>query len=94
MTVQKLEGRRVREHWRKYLRSVQEEKREIIITEDQKPVATLISYEDYLLVRDVIQQRRRERAQLPESWETMLATEDVLARDWDTEEEDRAWADL
>ena len=94
MTIQKLESRRVRDQWRKYLRSVQEEKSEIIITEDEMPVATLISYDDYLLIRDVIHQRRQAQGQLPESWQTMLASERVLARDWDTKEEDEAWADL
>ena len=28
------------------------------------------------------------------SYQTMLATEDVLRRDWDSSEEDTAWADL
>ncbi len=29
-----------------------------------------------------------------EAFETMLASENVLARDWDTPEEDAAWASL
>lgn len=29
-----------------------------------------------------------------ETYQTMLASEDVLRRDWDTPEEDVAWADL
>jgi hypothetical protein len=29
-----------------------------------------------------------------ESWQTMVASEAVLRRDWDRPEEDRAWADL
>jgi hypothetical protein len=29
-----------------------------------------------------------------EAWQTMLASEAVLRRDWDRPEEDRAWADL
>lgn len=28
------------------------------------------------------------------SFQTMLASEEVLRRDWDTPEEDEAWADL
>ena len=28
------------------------------------------------------------------SYETMLATEDVLKRDWEREEEEKAWANL
>ena len=29
-----------------------------------------------------------------EAWQTMIASEAVLRRDWDRPEEDRAWADL
>ena len=29
-----------------------------------------------------------------EAWQTMVASEAVLRRDWDRPEEDRAWADL
>jgi hypothetical protein len=29
-----------------------------------------------------------------EAWQTMLASELVLRKDWDTPEEDAAWADL
>jgi len=29
-----------------------------------------------------------------ESWQTMVASEAVLRRDWERPEEDRAWADL
>lgn len=29
-----------------------------------------------------------------EAWQTMLASEAVLRRDWERPEEDRAWADL
>ncbi len=40
----------------------------------------------------------RETAQLPtemsEAFQTMLASEAVLRRDWDLPEEDLAWADL
>jgi hypothetical protein len=35
-----------------------------------------------------------EREGLSESLQTMLASEQVLRRDWDTPEEDAAWADL
>ncbi|MBM4030384.1 MAG: DUF2281 domain-containing protein [Planctomycetes bacterium] len=35
-----------------------------------------------------------ERAATSEAFQTMLASEEVLARDWDTPEEDEAWADL
>jgi hypothetical protein len=29
-----------------------------------------------------------------EAWQTMVASEAVLRRDWERPEEDRAWADL
>ena len=36
----------------------------------------------------------RITAAVSEAFETMLDSEEVLARDWDTPEEDEAWADL
>jgi len=35
-----------------------------------------------------------ERRASSDASQTMLASEDVLSRDWDTSEEDEAWADL
>jgi hypothetical protein len=35
-----------------------------------------------------------ERQGLSEAFQTMLASEQVLRRDWDRPEEDAAWADL
>jgi len=35
-----------------------------------------------------------ERSASSEAFRTMLASEEVLARDWNTPEEDEAWADL
>jgi hypothetical protein len=35
-----------------------------------------------------------ERRESSEAFQTMLASEGVLSRDWDTPEEDEAWADL
>ncbi|MFP4394942.1 MAG: hypothetical protein ACLFTI_06730 [Anaerolineales bacterium] len=40
------------------------------------------------------ERRRSIRESNPEVYETMLASEDVLRRDWDQPEEDEAWADL
>ena len=40
------------------------------------------------------ERRRSIRESSPEVYETMLASEDVLRRDWDQPEEDEAWADL
>ncbi len=38
--------------------------------------------------------RLAEGGKMFESFETMLASEAVLSRDWDRPEEDAAWADL
>ncbi len=35
-----------------------------------------------------------ERQQNSEAWQTMLASESALRKDWDRPEEDAAWADL
>jgi hypothetical protein len=34
------------------------------------------------------------REETSEAWQTMVASEAVLRRDWERPEEDRAWADL
>jgi len=97
MTINRLESKRLRRDWRELLQTLQKNKREIVITEGDEPVATIISYEDYLVIRDELEKRRQERGERStstEAWETMLASETVLAREWDTEEEDEAWADL
>jgi hypothetical protein len=58
----------------------------------------MVSYEDYLSIQDELVRRRAERKtqqQLEgEALATMIAAERVLARDWNTPEEDEAWADL
>ena len=36
----------------------------------------------------------KSRSELSEAFQTMLATEEVLRRDWDSPEEDEAWSDL
>jgi hypothetical protein len=45
----------------------------------------------YLMERDLKQVLRETPS---ESYQTMLASEAVLQRDWDLPEEDEAWADL
>lgn len=47
-------------------------------------LATVFDFVSYLV----------EREGLSESFQTMLASEQVLRRDWDTPEEDAAWVDL
>ena len=97
MTINRLESKRLRHDWRELLQTLQRNKEEIVITAGDEPVATIISYEDYLDIRDELakrRQERRERSVATEAWETMLASETVLAREWDTAEEDEAWKDL
>ncbi len=52
---------------------------------------SVYDFVNYLVERD---RRRIIRESNPEVYETMLASEDVLRRDWDKPEEDEAWADL
>jgi hypothetical protein len=47
-------------------------------------LATVFDFVSYLV----------ERQGVPETFQTMLASEQVLRRDWDTPEEDAAWGDL
>jgi hypothetical protein len=58
----------------------------------------MLDYEDYLSIREELTRQRIERqAQRQyqeEALTTMLASERILAREWDTPEEDAAWQDL
>jgi len=80
------------------LDAVLNDEADIVITRYDQPVVTVVAYEDYLAVREqLIQQRTRRKARKNvehESMATMIASERVLARDWDTPEEDAAWLDL
>ncbi|MCO6449748.1 MAG: type II toxin-antitoxin system Phd/YefM family antitoxin [Caldilineales bacterium] len=97
MTIKTLDSNQARNNWRDMLDAVQSKETDVVITRYNKPVATVVAYEDYLAVRDELDKRRiertRKRAQA-EVMATMLASESVLARDWNTAEEDEAWADL
>jgi hypothetical protein len=59
-----------------------------------------LSDERLLVVYDFVSylaNREGEQASLEgtsEAWQTMVASEAILRRDWDRPEEDRAWADL
>lgn len=50
--------------------------------------------EDKLAIVYQFVNRLAETGKMSESFETMLASEVVLRRDWDRPEEDAAWADL
>ncbi len=91
MDVKTLDSRAARENWRDLLDMAVSGATDVIITRRGKPAAAMIRYEDYLALQEEL---RRIRVLSSESLQTMLASEDVLRRDWDTPEEDAAWADL
>ena len=41
-----------------------------------------------------ISENSRKMEKMSTAWEMMLASESILRRDWDSPEEDEAWADL
>jgi len=54
-------------------------------------LAVVYDFVSYLAEREA---RRAQPERSSEAFQTMLASEAVLRRDWDRPEEDRAWADL
>jgi prevent-host-death family protein len=91
MTVKTLESRSARENWRDLLDSAIAGQTDIVITRYGKPVTAMIRYEDYVALQDELV---KLRAQQSEAYQTMLASESALAHEWDSPEEDEAWADL
>jgi hypothetical protein len=53
-------------------------------------LAVVYDFVSYLAERE----KEEAQAKLSEAFQTMLASETVLRRDWDRPEEDEAWADL
>lgn len=53
-------------------------------------LVVVYDFVSYLVDRE----REDTREQFSEAFQTMLASEAVLRRDWDRPEEDEAWADL
>ena len=98
MTTKTVDSNQARNNWREMLDTVATRQVDVVITRYNKPVVTMLDYEDYLAVRDELaRQRARRQAyrQLrEEAAATMYASERVLAREWDTPEEDEAWQDL
>ena len=98
MAVRTLDSNEARNNWRETLDTVITSEIDVVITRYNKPVATMVAYEDYLAVRDALMKRRAERRLRreaeAEAYTTMIASERVLAREWNTAEEDEAWADL
>jgi PHD/YefM family antitoxin component YafN of YafNO toxin-antitoxin module len=98
MAVRILDSNRARNNWRGMLDAVLSDETDIVITRYDKPLVTVVAYEDYLAVQDELTKKRaarkaRQRMQ-GETLATMIASERVLAREWNTPEEDAAWADL
>jgi hypothetical protein len=54
-------------------------------------LAVVYDFVSYLAERET---GRLLREKLSDAYQTMLASEEVLRRDWDRPEEDEAWADL
>lgn len=98
MANKTLDSHQARNHWRQLFDAVLTDHTDVIITRYNKPVVTVIAYEDYLAVRDALAVRRQERETRnrlqKETSATMFASESVLAREWNTPEEDDAWSDL
>jgi TorA maturation chaperone TorD len=53
-------------------------------------LAVVYDFVSYLVERET----RQAQEKSSEAFQTMLASEAVLRRDWDRPEEDKAWADL
>ena len=98
MTITMLDSNQARNKWREMLDRVLINNTDVVITRYKKPVVTVVAYEDYLIIQDELAKRRAERAALnridTSAFATMVASEQVLARDWNTPEEDEAWANL
>lgn len=91
MTTKTVESRAARENWRDLLDTTTAGQADVIITRYGKPVTVMIRYEDYVAVQEELV---KLRAQQSEAYQTMLASESMLSREWNSPEEDEAWADL
>ena len=91
MSIRTIESRSARKSWRDLLDRASSGREDIVITRYGKPVTAMIRYEDYVALQDALVELR---AQQSEVYQTMLASEEVLGRDWNTPAEDEAWGDL
>lgn len=98
MTIQVLESNQARNNWREMLDTVLINDVDVVITRYNKPLVTVVAYEDYIAIQEELIRRRairKARRQLKsEALATMIASEQTLAREWDSPEEDEAWVDL
>jgi prevent-host-death family protein len=91
MSVRTWDSRTARENWRDLLDMAISGLTDVVITRHGKPVTAMIRYEDYEALQAELIRLRQEKIEV---YQTMLASEAVLRREWDTPEEDEAWADL
>jgi prevent-host-death family protein len=91
MSVKTLESRAARENWRDLLDTAMAGQADVIITRYGKPVTAMIRYEDYVAVQEELVKLRTQQS---EAYQTMLASESTLSREWDSPKEDEAWAGL
>lgn len=91
MSIKTLDSRTARENWRDLLDSATTGLTDVVITRHGKPVTVMIRYEDYAALQEELIRLRKQKLEV---YQTMLASEEILRREWDTPEEDAAWADL
>lgn len=91
MSVRTWDSRTARENWRDLLDTAVSGLTDVVITRHGKPVTAMIRYEDYEALQEELMRLRQAKLEL---YQTMLASEAVLRREWDTPAEDEAWADL
>ncbi len=98
MSIKTVESNQARNNWREMLDIVLGKEVDVVITRYDKPVVTMLDYEDYLTIREELArkraQRRVQREQQGEALATMLASERILAQEWNSPEEDEAWQNL
>jgi len=92
MRIKTVDSNQARNNWREMLDMVLGKEIDVVITRYNKPVVTMLDYEDYLSIREELVKKRAQRQE--EAFQTMLASERILAREWDTADEDEAWQNL
>jgi prevent-host-death family protein len=95
MAVKIVDSKQARNNWREMLDTVMAQDIDVVVTRYNKPVITMLSYEDYLAIQDELMKVRLERhAQQKtenEALATTITTEQALFKDWDSPEEDEAF---
>ena len=98
VTVKTFESSQIHTSWNDVLDTATADDTDVIIYRSEKPIVAVVAYEDYLAVQQELARlrslRQEQRQVQQEALVAMLASETVLAREWDTPEEDEAWADL